>query len=203
MRGIVVETQKANNFITAVEKLAADNGLEIEINMDELEVYIGFASLLEAKMVDLEVPKVLQKSKPKQRGGRPKGGPKHKVVSIQKFKNVLHDLDKGTLAQNITAAIDITGLSKSFLARLYYTSDETVKIDDRCHEMLKKLMKPEDNDPVVEKNMIMIRRVARAKKTDDPYMIADTIMNSFNMQKQTTFKDAAEVIDFIREHGTR
>ena len=69
--------------------------------------------------------------------------------------------------------------------------------------MLKKLMKPEDNDPVVEKNMIMIRRVARAKKTDDPYMIADTIMNSFNMQKQTTFKDAAEVIDFIREHVDR
>lgn len=203
MRGIVVETQKANNFITAVEKLAADNGLEIEINMDELEVYIGFASLLEAKVVDIEVPEVLQKSKPKQRGGRPKGGPKQNVISIQEFKNALHDLDKGTLAQNITAAIDITGLSKSFLTRLYYTSDETVKIDDRCHEMLKKLMKPEDNDPVVEKNMIMIRRVARAKKTDDPYMIADTIMNSFNMQKQTTFKDAAEVIDFIREHGTR
>lgn len=203
MRGIVVETQKANNFIKDIETLAADNGLEIEINMDELEVYIGFASLLEAKVVDIEVPEVLQKSKPKQRGGRPKGGPKQNVISIQKFKNALHDLDKGTLAQNITAAIDITGLSKSFLTRLYYTSDETVKIDDRCHEMLKKLMKPEDNDPVVEKNMIMIRRVARAKKTDDPYMIADTIMNSFNMQKQTTFKDAAEVIDFIREHGTR
>ena len=201
MRGIVVETQKANNFIKDIETLAADNGLEIEINMDELEVYIGFASLLEAKVVDIEVPEVLQKSK--QRGGRPKGGPKQNVISIQKFKNALHDLDKGTLAQNITAAIDITGLSKSFLTRLYYTSDETVKIDDRCHEMLKKLMKPEDNDPVVEKNMIMIRRVARAKKTDDPYMIADTIMNSFNMQKQTTFKDAAEVIDFIREHGTR
>ncbi|WP_435303537.1 hypothetical protein [Thomasclavelia cocleata] len=199
----MVETQKANNFITAVEKLAADNGLEIEINMDELEVFIGFASLLEAKMVDIEVPEVLQKSKPKQRGGRPKGGSKQNVISIQKFKNALHDLDKGTLAQNITAAIDITGLSKSFLTRLYYTSDETVKIDDRCHEMLKKLMKPEDNDPVVEKNMIMIRRVARAKKTDDPYMIADTIMNSFNMQKQTTFKDAAEVIDFIREHVDR
>lgn len=203
MRGIVVETQKANNFIKDIETLAADNGLEIEINMDELEVYIGFASLLEAKVVDIEVPEVLQKSKPKQRGGRPKGGPKQNVISIQKFKNALHDLDKGTLAQNITAAIDITGLSKSFLTRLYYTSDETVKIDDRCHEMLKKLIKPEDNDPVVEKNMIMIRRVARAKKTDDPYMISDTIMNSFNMQKQTTFKDAAEVIDFIREHGTR
>lgn len=203
MRGIVVETQKANNFITAVEKLAADNGLEIEINMDELEVYIGFASLLEAKVVDIEVPEVLQKSKPKQRGGRPKGGPKQNVISIQKFKNALHDLDKGTLAQNITAAIDITGLSKSFLTRLYYTSDETVKIDDRCHEMLKKLIKPEDNDPVVEKNMIMIRRVARAKKTDDPYMIADTIMSSVNMQNQTTFKDAGEVINFIREHGTR
>ena len=202
MRGIVVETQKANNFIKDIETLAADNGLEIEINMDELEVYIGFASLLEAKMVDLEVPEVLQKAKPK-RGGRPKGGSKHNVVSIQEFKNALHDLDKGTLAQNITAAIDITGLSKSFLTRLYYTSDETVKIDDRCHEMLKKLMKPEDNDPVVEKNMIIIRRVARAKKTDDPYMIADTIMNSFNMQKQTTFKDAAEVIEFIKEHGTR
>lgn len=205
MRGIVVETQKANNFIKDIETLAADNGLEIEINMDELEVYIGFASLLEAKMVDLEVPEVSQEPKPKSKrnGGRPKGGPKNNVISIQEFKEALHNLGKGTLAQNITAAIDITGLSKSFLTRLYYTSDETVKIDDRCHEMLKKLMKPEDNDPVVEKNMIMIRRVARAKKTDDPYMIADTIMNSFNMQKQTTFKDAAEVIDFIREHGTR
>lgn len=203
MRGIVVETQKANNFIKDIETLAADNGLEIEINMDELEVYIGFASLLEAKMVDLEVPEVSQEPKTKQKRGRPKGGPKQNTISIQEFKKALHDLDKGTLAQNITAAIDITGLSKSFLTRLYYTSDETVKIDDRCHEMLKKLMKPKDNDPVVEKNMIMIRRVARAKKTDDPYMIADTIMNSFNMQKQTTFKDAAEVIEFIKEHGTR
>lgn len=71
MRGIVVETQKANNFIKDIETLAADNGLEIEINMDELEVYIGFASLLEAKMVDIEVPEVLQKPKSKQRGGRP------------------------------------------------------------------------------------------------------------------------------------
>ncbi len=84
MRGIVVETQKANNFIKDIETLAADNGLEIEINMDELGVYIGFASLLEANLVDLEVPEVLQKSKPKQRGGRPKGGPKQNVISIRK-----------------------------------------------------------------------------------------------------------------------
>ena len=41
MRGIVVETQKANNFIKDIETLAADNGLEIEINMDELGVYIA------------------------------------------------------------------------------------------------------------------------------------------------------------------
>lgn len=205
MRGIVVETQKANNFITAAEKLAADNGLEIEINMDELEVYIGFASLLEAKMVDLEVPEVSQEPKPKskRKGGRPKGGPKNNVISIQEFKEALHNLGKGTLAQNITAAIEITGLSKSFLMRLYYLNSEVFKVDDRHYEMLNRLMKPEDNDPVVKKNMIMIRRVARAKNTDDPYMIADTIMSSVNMQNQTTFKDAGEVINFIREHGTR
>lgn len=200
MRGIVVETQKANNFIAAVEKLAADNGLEIEINMDELEVYIGFASLLEANLVDLEVPEVLQKPKPKQKGKRPK---KNNEISIKEFKDTLCGLNKGTLAQNITAAIEITGLSKSFLMRLYYLNSEVFKVDDRHYEMLNRLMKPEDNDPVVKKNMIMIRRVARAKNTDDPYMIADTIMSSVNMQNQTTFKDAGEVINFIREHGTR
>lgn len=205
MRGIVVETQKANNFIKDIETLAADNGLEIEINMDELEVYIGFASLLEANLVDLEVPEVSQEPKPKskRKGGRPKGGPKNNVISIQEFKEALHNLGKGTLAQNITAAIEITGLSKSFLMRLYYLNSEVFKVDDRHYEMLNRLMKPEDNDPVVKKNMIMIRRVARAKNTDDPYMIADTIMSSVNMQNQTTFKDAGEVINFIREHGTR
>lgn len=207
MRGIVIETQKANNFITAAEKLAADNGLEIEINMDELEVYIGFASLLEAKMVDLEVPEVSQEPKPKskRKGGRPKGGPKNNVISINEFKEALMALNKGTLAQNITAAIEITGLSKSFLMKLYYTTDETVKIDDRCCGLLKKLLKPEEKfvDGATKKNAIMIRRVARAKNTNDPYMIADTIMGSVNMQKQTTFRDVGDVIGFIKEHGTR
>ena len=47
-----------------------------------LNRYIGFASLLEAKMVDIEVPEVLQKPKSKQRGGRPKGGPKQNVLFI-------------------------------------------------------------------------------------------------------------------------
>ena len=205
MRGIVVETQKANNFITAAEKLAADNGLEIEINMEELEVYIGFASLLEAKMVDLEVPEVSQEPKPKRKGGRPKGGPKNNVISIQEFKDALHDLGKGTLAQNITAAIEVTGLSKSFLSRLYYSGDETVKIDDRCYGLLKKLLKPEKKfvDGATKKNAIMVSRVARAKNTDDPYLIANTIIGSVNMQNQTTFRDVGDVIRFIKEHGTR
>lgn len=205
MKGIVVETQKANNFIAAAEKLTADNDLEIEINMDELEVYIGFASLLEAKMVDLEVPEVSQEPKPKRKGGRPKGGSKHNVVSIQEFKKAVSSLDKGTLAQNITAAIEITGLSKSFLMKLYYTTDETFKIDDRCYGLLKKLLKPEKKfvDGATKMDAIMIRRVARAKNTDDPYMIADTIMGSVEMQKQTTFRDVGDVIRFIKEHGTR
>jgi len=207
MRGIVVETQKANNFIKDIETLAADNGLEIEINMDELEVYIGFASLLEAKMVDLEVPEVSQEPKPKskRKGGRPKGGPKNNVISINEFKEALMALNKGTLAQNITAAIEITGLSKSFLMKLYYTTDEMVKIDDRCYGLLKKLLKPEENfvDGATKKNAIMIRRVARAKNTDDPYLIANTIIGSVNMQNQTTFRSVGDVIRFIQEHGTR
>lgn len=201
MRGIVVETQKANNFIKDIEALAADNNLEIELNMDDLEVYIGFASLLEAKMVDLEVPEVSQE--PKRKGGRPKGGPKNNVISIQEFKKALHDLGKGTLAQNITAAIEVTGLSKSFLSRLYYSGDETVKIDNRCYELLKKLLKPEKKfvDGATKMNAIMIRRVARAKNTDDPYIIANTIISSSAMQKQTTFKNVKDVIGFIKEHG--
>lgn len=207
MRGIVVETQKANNFIKEIETLAAKNELAIEINMDELEVYIGFASLLEAKLADLEVPEVSQEPKPKskRKGGRPKGGPKNNVISIQEFKEALHDLGKGTLAQNITAAIEVTGLSKSFLSRLYYSGDETVKVDDRCYGLLKKLLKPEKKfvDGATKKNAIMIRRVARAKNTDDPYLIANTIMGSVNMQNQTTFRDVADVIRFIKEHGTR
>lgn len=205
MRGIVVETQKANNFIKDIEALAADNNLEIELNMDDLEVYIGFASLLEAKLADLEVPEVSQEPKPKRKGGRPKGGPKNNVISIQEFKEALHDLGKGTLAQNITAAIEVTGLSKSFLSRLYYSGDETVKIDDRCYKLLNKLINPEKKftDEVTKMNAIMIRRVARAKNTDDPYLIANTIIGSVNMQNQTTFRDVGDVIRFIQEHGTR
>lgn len=205
MRRIVVETEKANKFITDVEKLAVDNDLEIEINMDELEVYIGFAPLLEAKMVELEVPEIPQKTEPKRKGGRPKGGPKNNVISIQEFKDALHNLDKGTLAQNITAAIEVTGLSKSFLNRLYYSPDETAMIDDRCNDLLKKLMNPDKKftDESTRKNAIMIRRVANAKKTDDPYMIADTIMSSTNMQKQTDFKDVGDVIKFIKQYGIR
>lgn len=208
MRGIVVETQKANNFIKDIETLAADNGLEIEINMDELEVYIGFASLLEAKMVDIEVPEVSQEPKPKskRKGGRPKGGPKNNnVIPINEFKEALMALNKGTLTQNITAATEITGLSKSFLMKLYYSGDETVKIDDRCYGLLKKLLKPEEKfvDGAAKMNAIMIRRVARAKNTDDPYLIANTIMSSVNMQNQTTFRDVGDVIRFIQEHGTR
>ena len=114
-------------------------------------------------------------------------------------------LNKGTLAQNITAAIEITGLSKSFLMKLYYTTDEMVKIDDRCYGLLKKLLKPEENfvDGATKKNAIMIRRVARAKNTDDPYLIANTIIGSVNMQNQTTFRSVGDVIRFIQEHGTR
>ena len=126
MRKIVVETEKANKFITDVEKLAAENELEIQINMDELEVYIGFAPLLEAKMVDLEVS--LLPVKLKRKGGRTKE-PKVRLV-VQDFKDALKKLDKGTLAQNITAAIDITGLSKSFLSRLYYCEGETTMVTE-------------------------------------------------------------------------
>lgn len=204
MRGIVVETQKANNFIKDIETLAADNGLEIEINMDELEVYIGFAPLLKAEIADIDLPESTE-TKPKKRGGRPKGGPKNNVISINEFKEALMALNKGTLAQNITAAIEITGLSKSFLMKLYYTTDEMVKIDDRCYGLLKKLLKPEENfvDGATKKNAIMIRRVARAKNTDDPYLIANTIIGSVNMQNQTTFRSVGDVIRFIQEHGTR
>lgn len=200
MRRIVVETKTANKFIEDVEALAAKNNIEIEINMNDLEIYIGFAPLLKAELADIDIPEILpEKAK---RRGRPRT--KNNVVSIQKFKKTVNSLDKGALAQNITAAMNVTGLSKSFLSRLYYSNEETEKVDDRCYGMLKKLMEPEEElkDPAVEKNMIMIRRVARAKNTDDPYMIANTIMGSAEIQKQTTLKDAGEVIEFIKEHGT-
>lgn len=219
MRRIVVETEKANKFITDVEKLVADNDLEIEINMDELEVYIGFAPLLEAKMVELEVPEAPDKEPEpvpqgtpevsdvpsKKKAGRPKGGTKTNEVVIEDFKRALDSLNHGTHVQNLTAAIEITGLSKSFLNRLYYSPDETAMIDDRCNDLLKKLMNPDKKftDESTRKNAIMIRRVANAKKTDDPYFIADTIMSSTNMQKQTDFKDVGDVIKFIKQYGIR
>lgn len=215
MRRIVVETEKANKFITDVEKLVVNNDLEIEINMDELEVYIGFAPLLEAKMVELEVPEALDKEPEpapvslevpsKKSKGRPKGRSKTNKVVIEDFKRALDGLNHGTHVQNLTAAIEITGLSKSFLNRLYYLPDETAMIDDRCNDLLKKLMNPDKKftDESTRKNAIMIRRVANAKKTDDPYFIADTIMSSTNMQKQTDFKDVGDVIKFIKQYGIR
>lgn len=201
MRRIVVETDAANKFITDIESLAAKNNLEVEINMNDLEVYIGFAPLLKAEIADIDIPE--PPAKPKSKGGRPKGGPRNNKISIQEFKAAVDSLGKGTLAQNLVKAIDITGLSKSFLSRLYYSQEDGEMIDDRCYGLLKKLMHPGDEDPDVKKNSIMIRRVARAKNTDDPYIIANTIMGSVNMQNQTTFMDVGEIIAFIKKHGTR
>lgn len=203
MRRIVVETETANKFIEDIEALAAKNNLDIELNMNELEVYVGFAPLLKAEMVDIDMPEV--PAKPKGRGGRTKE-PKVKLV-VQDFKDALKKLDKGTLAQNITAAIDITGLSKSFLSRLYYCEGETTMVTESYLEKLKPLLEPNSLKPVkptrLNDNMIMIRRVARAKNTDDPYLIANTIIGSVNMQKQTTFKNVSDVIEFIKKNGTR
>lgn len=202
MRKIIVETKAANKFLEDIEALAAKHDLEADLNMNDLEVYIGFAPLLKAEIADIDLPESTE-TKPKKRGGRPKGGPRMNEISLQEFKKSIESLGKGTLAQNITAAIEITGLSKSFLTRLYYSGLEIEKIDDRCYGLLNKLMRPNDEDPVVRKNSIMVRRVARAKNTDDPYMIADTIMGSVNMLKQTTFRDAGDVIKFIKQYGTR
>ena len=101
MRRIVVETETANKFIEDIEALAAKNDLNIELNMDELGVYVGFASLLKAEIAGIDMPEVPAKSKG--RGGRTKE-PKVKLV-VQDFKDALKKLDKGTLAQNITEAI--------------------------------------------------------------------------------------------------
>lgn len=154
-------------------------------------------------MVDLEVS--LLPVKPKRKGGRTKE-PKVRLV-VQDFKDALKKLDKGTLAQNITAAIDITGLSKSFLSRLYYCEGETTMVTESYLEKLKPLLEANSLKPVkstrLSDNEIMVRRVARAKNTDDPYLIADTIISSPSMQKQTTFKDVGDVIEFIKKNGTR
>lgn len=203
MRRIVVETETANKFIEDIEALAAKNNLDIELNMNELEVYVGFAPLLKAEIADIDMPEV--PARPKGRGGRTKE-PKVKLV-VQDFKDALKKLDKGTLAQNITEAIDITGLSKSFLNRLYYCEGETTMVTKSYHEKLKPLLEPNSLKPVkltrLNDNMIMIRRVARTKNTDDPYLIANTIIGSINMQKQTTFKNVSDVIEFIKKNGTR
>ena len=75
MRKIVVETDVANKFLENVETLAAKNNLEVEINMNDLEVYIGFAPLLKAELADIDIPEPPAKPK-KTKAGRPKGGSK-------------------------------------------------------------------------------------------------------------------------------
>ena len=83
MRRIVVETETANKFIEDIEALAAKNDLNIELNMDELGVYVGFASLLKAEIADIDMPEVPAKSKG--RGGRtkePKDVYKRQVLKI-------------------------------------------------------------------------------------------------------------------------
>ena len=203
MRRIVVETETANKFIAEVEALAVKNDLEIALNMDELEVYIGFAPLLKAEMIDIDMPEV--PASQKRHGGRTKE-PKGKLV-IKDFKDALAKLNKGNTAQNITAAIEITGLSKSFLTRLYYCEDETAMVTESYLEKLKPLLEPGSPVPAkpakLSENEIMVRRVARTKNTDDPYLIANTIIGSPSMQKQTSFKTINEVIEHIKVHGVR
>lgn len=60
---IVVETKTVNKFIEDIEALAAKNNLEIEWNMDDLELYIGFAPLLDAGITYIDVPPGLQRGK--------------------------------------------------------------------------------------------------------------------------------------------
>lgn len=210
---VEAETTKAKNFIMDLIKLVDRyEPTEIIINSD-FTATLNFRSLVELKLNTSEQDETKDKPvKQKKKGKHGRTPEPKRQVDVKKFKEAVDKLGGDNFSQNIVKAIDISGLSKSSITRVYYCKDEYKPAGglllDGCERLYKHVFGKEEsviagnksiNPESEKKNWIMIVRVRNSKKTTDPDVIADTIMNNNNIRRNTTFASREEIIDMINK----
>lgn len=215
---VEAKTDRAENFIMDLAGLVENYGIEAEVGPD-MTVMINIEPLIDITLTTASTKRKQKTEKIKEdKGTKPatkKNGrtpePKRQV-DVKKFKEAVDKLGGDNFSQNIVKAIDISGLSKSSITRVYYCKDEYKPAGglllDGCERLYKHVFGKEGSviagnksiDPESEKkNWIMIVRVRNSKKTTDPDVIADTIMNNNNIRRNTTFASREEIIDMVNK----
>ena len=210
---VEAETTKVENFIMDLIKLVDRyEPTEIIINPG-FTATLNFKSLVELKLNTSEQDETKDKPvKQKKKGKHGRTPEPKRQVDVKKFREAVDKLGGDNFSQNIVNAMDISGLSKSSITRVYYCKDEYKPAGglllDGCERLYKHVFGKNGSviaenksiDPESEKkNWIMIVRVRNSKKTTDPDVIADTIMNNINIRRNTTFVSREEIIDMINK----
>lgn len=214
---VEAKTDRAENFIMDLAGLVENYGVEAEVGPDMM-VMINIEPLIDITL-STALTKRKQKTEIKKDKGTKPAIKKHGrtpepkfLVDVKKFKEAVDKLGGDNFSQNIVKAMDISGLSKSSITRVYYCKDEYKPAGglllDGCERLYKHVFGKEESviaanktvDPESEKkNWIMIVRVRNNKKTTDPDIIADTIMNNDSIRRNTTFASREEIIDMINK----
>lgn len=214
---IEAKTDRAENFIMDLAGLVENYGIEAEIGPD-MTVMINIEPLIDITLTTASTKRKQKTEKIKEDKGTKPAAKKNgrtpepkRQVDVKKFKEAVDKLGGDNFSQNIEKAIDISGLSKSSITRVYYCKDEYKPAGglllDGCERLYKHVFGKKGSviagntiDPEGEKkNWIMIVRVRNSKKTTDPDVIADTIMNNNNIRRNTTFASREEIIDMINK----
>ena len=215
---IEAKTDRAENFIMDLVGLVENYGIEAEVGPDMM-VMINIEPLIDITLTTASTKRKQKTEKIKKDKETKPATKKHgrtpepkRLIDIKKFKEAVDKLGGDNFSQNIVKAMDISGLSKSSITRVYYCKDEYKSVGglllDGCKRLYKHVFGKEGSiivgnesaDPESEKkNWIMIVRVRNSKKTTDPDVIADTIMNNNNIRRNTTFASREEIIDMINK----
>lgn len=214
---VEAKTDRAESFIMDLAGLVENYGIEAEVGPDMM-VMINIEPLIDITLTTASTKRKQKTEKIKEDKGTKPAAKKNgrtpepkRQVDVKKFKEVVDKLGGDNFSQNIVKAIDISGLSKSSITRVYYCKDEYKPAGglllDGCERLYKHVFGKKGSvivgntiDPESEKkNWIMIVRVRNSKKTTDPDVIADTIMNNNNIRRNTTFASREEIIDMINK----
>lgn len=214
---VEAKTDRAESFIMDLAGLVENYGIEAEVGPDMM-VMINIEPLIDITLTTASTKRKQKTEKIKEDKGTKPAAKKNgrtpepkRQVDVKKFKEAVDKLGGDNFSQNIVKAIDISGLSKSSITRVYYCKDEYKPAGglllDGCERLYKHVFGKKGSviagntiDPEGEKkNWIMIVRVRNSKKTTDPDVIADTIMNNNNIRRNTTFASREEIIDMINK----
>lgn len=183
---VEAKTDRAESFIMDLAGLVENYGVEAEVGPD-MTVMINIEPLIDITLTAASTKRKQKTEKiKKDKGTKPaakKNGrtpePKRQV-DVKKFKEAVDKLGGDNFSQNIEKAIDISGLSKSSITRVYYCKDEYKPAGglllDGCERLYKHVFSKKGSviagntiDPEGEKkNWIMIVRVRNSKKNHGP-----------------------------------